>query len=72
MSEYLFESSTCFEQLFAHHQEDNCIKTTTGIITDDEWMYHPKHVEQFTDTNKLCNVASCWIYIGIYLICTDP
>ena len=22
--------------------------------------------------NKLCNVASCWIYIGIYLRCTDP
>jgi hypothetical protein len=24
----------------------------------------PKHVEQFPDINKLCNVASCWIYIG--------
>ena len=22
--------------------------------------------------NKLCKVASCWIYIGIYLRCTDP
>jgi hypothetical protein len=22
--------------------------------------------------NKLCNVASCWICIGIYLRCTDP
>jgi len=22
--------------------------------------------------NKLCNVASCWIYIGIFLWCTDP
>jgi hypothetical protein len=22
--------------------------------------------------NKLCNVASCWIYIGILLRCTDP
>jgi len=22
--------------------------------------------------NKLCNVASCWIYIGIFLRCTDP
>jgi hypothetical protein len=29
--------------------------------------YHPKHVEQFPDINKLCNVASCWIYIGILL-----
>jgi hypothetical protein len=29
--------------------------------------YHPKYVEQFQDINKLCNVASCWIYIGILL-----
>jgi hypothetical protein len=36
------------------------------------WKYHPKHVEQFPDINKLCNVASCWIYIGISLQCTDP
>ena len=39
---------------------------------DDGWRYHPKHVEQFTDINKLCNVASCWLFIGIYLRCTDP
>jgi hypothetical protein len=32
------------------------------------WRYHPKHVEQFPDINKLCKVASCWIYIGIYLL----
>jgi hypothetical protein len=25
----------------------------------------PKHVEQFPDINKLCNVASCWIYWNI-------
>jgi hypothetical protein len=34
---------------------------------DDGWKYHPKHVQQFPDINKLCNVASCWIYIGILL-----
>ena len=34
---------------------------------DDGWKYHPKHVEQFPYINKLCNVASCWIYIGILL-----
>ena len=39
---------------------------------DDGWRYHPKHVEQFPDINKLCKVASCWIYIGIYLRFTDP
>ena len=38
----------------------------------DGWNYHTKHVEQFTDIIKLCNVASCWIYIGIYLRRTDP
>jgi hypothetical protein len=34
---------------------------------DDGWKYHPKYVEQFPDINKLCKVASCWIYIGILL-----
>jgi hypothetical protein len=34
---------------------------------DDGWKYHQKHVEQFPDKNKLCNVASGWIYIGILL-----
>jgi hypothetical protein len=33
----------------------------------DGWKYHPKHVEQFPNINKLCSVASCWIYIGILL-----
>jgi hypothetical protein len=28
---------------------------------------HPKHVEQFPNIKKMCNVASCWIYIGILL-----
>jgi len=46
--------------------------TATAVDTvvcapDDGWKYHPKHVEQFPDINKLCNVASCWIYIGILL-----
>jgi hypothetical protein len=31
--------------------------------------YHLKHVEQFPDINKVCNVASCWMYeyMGILL-----
>jgi len=37
-------------------------------LTNDGWKYHPKHVEQFPDINKLRNVASCWIYIGIYFL----
>ena len=40
---------------------------TVVCAPDDGWKYHPKHVEQFPDMNKLCNVASCWIYIGILL-----
>ena len=38
---------------------------TVVCAPDDGWRYHPKHVEQFPDSNKLCNVASCCIYIGI-------
>jgi hypothetical protein len=34
---------------------------------DDGWKCHPKHIEQFPDINILCNVACCWIYIGILL-----
>jgi len=30
---------------------------------DDGWRYHPKHVEQFTDINKLYIIASCWTII---------
>ena len=39
------------------------------VAPDDVWKYHRKHVEQFPDINKLCNIASCWIYtyIGILL-----
>jgi len=38
---------------------------TVVCAPDDGWRYHPKHVEQFPDTIKMCNVTSCWIYIGI-------
>ena len=42
---------------------------TVVCAPDDGWKYHPKHVVQFPDINKPCNVASCWIYeyIGILL-----
>ena len=45
---------------------------TVMCAPDDGWRYHPKHVEQFPDINKLCNVASCCIYIRMYLRCADP
>ena len=38
---------------------------TVVCAPDDGWRYHPKRVEQFPDVNKLCKVASCWIYIEI-------
>jgi hypothetical protein len=40
---------------------------TVVCAADDGWEYHPKHVEQFPDINKLYNVASCWMYTGILL-----
>jgi hypothetical protein len=40
---------------------------TVVCAPDDGRKYYPKHVEQFTDINKQCNVAFCWIYIGILL-----
>jgi hypothetical protein len=40
---------------------------TVVCAPDDGWKYHPKHVEQFPNINKLFNVASCWIYIGLLL-----
>jgi hypothetical protein len=42
---------------------------TVVCAPDDGWRYHPKHVEQFPEINKLCNVASCWIYIRIRPSC---
>ena len=51
-----------------HTQIPDAVDTVV-CAPDDGWKYHPKHVEQFPDINKLCNVASCWIYeyIGIIL-----
>jgi len=73
--------STCFGWYF--HPSSGAhttVSTASGICgtvifvcaPDDGWRYHPKHLEQFPDINKLCNAASCWIYVGIYLRCTDP
>ena len=57
-----------------HHQEriQLYLQHLVFVTHDDGWRYHSKHVEQFPDINKLCNVASCGIYIKIYLRCTDP
>jgi len=44
----------------------NSVSTVPGINeTCTGVKYHPKHVEQLTDLNKLYSVASCWIIIAI-------
>jgi hypothetical protein len=41
----LFQSSTCFEQARAHHQEVICINTASGIVTlkTSEWSKITKY-----------------------------
>ena len=39
---------------------------------DDGRRKRLKHVEHFTEINKLRNVASCWLHLKIRLRCTDP
>jgi len=39
---------------------DSCMCSWCGC------RYHPKHVQQFPEIDKLCNAASCWIYIRIW------
>ena len=36
------------------------------------WMEVPPETCRAVSRYKLCNVACCWIYIGIYLWCDDP
>jgi len=38
---------------------------TVVCAPDDGWRYQLKYVEQFPEINKLCNAASCSIYIRI-------
>jgi hypothetical protein len=38
---------------------------TVVYAPDDGWNYHPKHLENFPDINKRCDVASYWIYLPI-------
>jgi len=39
---------------------------------DDGRRNRLKHVEHFTEINKFCNVASCWLYLKILSRRTDP
>jgi hypothetical protein len=60
----LYLQHLLFVTLLLPPDDDN----TVVYAPDDGWRYHPKHVEQFPDIIKLCNVASCSIYIGIVCI----
>ena len=39
---------------------------TVTWAADGGWRYHPKHVEQFADRNKLYIVTYCWILLDNY------
>jgi len=45
---------------------------TVICAPDDGVEVPPKTCRAVSRYNKLCKVASCWIYIGIFLRCTDP
>jgi len=73
-------SSTCFgwylhpssrAHVTVSTVSDSIMPDTVDTVTwapDDGWRYHPKHVEQFADINKLYIVASCWIIIDSYYL----
>ena len=53
-----------------HHQERiqlylQHLLFLTPLLLSAVIVEELEHVEQFPDINKLCNVASCWIYIGM-------
>jgi len=54
-----------------------CVKNTRccrySCLRSWLWvMVPPETCRAVSGWNKLCNVASCWIYIRILLRCTDP
>jgi len=58
-------------QLYLQHLALVKVPDTADTVVcapDDGWRYLPKHVEQFPDINKPCNVASCWIYTRILIL----
>jgi hypothetical protein len=44
---------------------------TVVCAPDDGWKYNPKHVEQFPDINKLCNVAFVGYILEYYFELTQ-
>jgi len=57
----LFESSTCFEQLCPRYQENNCINTTSGLITPCEWpsgMQFNNYIRSCINTTVLLKMST--------------
>jgi len=44
----------------------SCTRSSRWVVVT------PETCRAVSRYNKLCKVASCWIYIGIFLWCTDP
>jgi len=51
---HLIYSSTCFEHYYAHLQEDNCISTTSGIVTIFRNLCSEQSPKDSDDT-RCCN-----------------
>jgi len=60
----LFQSSTCFEQARAHHQELNCINAASGIVTLCKWPSGMRdgHLQRMTilDAELIKSTSSWW------------
>ena len=68
----LFESSTCCKQLCAHPQENNCINTTSGIITlkINEWSKIAK-ITRITRIYRGCMQPRYILVILVILVILD-
>ena len=52
-----------------HHQEYIQLYLQHLVFVTPLLLSAARAIHRYT---KLCNVASCWIYTGIFLRCTDP
>jgi hypothetical protein len=55
----LFQSSTCFEQTRANHQEVNCINTASGIVTLCKWPSGMQVEQTFGEVTSLFIMRLC-------------
>jgi hypothetical protein len=60
-------TATCIERVWMEP-----VLNTVVWAPYDEWSYHSKHAEKFTNVNKLYIVASCWTIIDMYFTMHGP